>query len=63
MSTEPVAERTFLPGRGWRDAIATARLIEAGVDRHRGATTSAFMVARAAIPGGERSAFGADGAR
>lgn len=63
MSTEPVAERTFSPGRGWRDVVATARLLEAGVDRHRGVTTNAFMVARTAISGGERSAFGADGAR
>ncbi len=63
MSTEPVAERTFSPGRAWRDAIATARLLEAGVDRHRGATTNAFIAARAAMSGGERSAVVADGAR
>lgn len=62
MPAEPVGDHRVSSNRAWRDAVATARFFGTGVDRHRGVAISTFTVATAAMSGGDRPAFHADGA-
>jgi hypothetical protein len=63
MSAEPFADYSFSPGRKGRHAATTARLLETGVEPRRGVAVNAFIVAQAAVSGGDLSASRAGAAR